>query len=500
MRRACMTGTVGRDSLGSASSQLTSSQDPPEPAPTNPILRLPPAGWSPSLRELHRLHGLLAPGREQLGTRALGTQGRDPGETRGRWGSMGQATGQDVDPDPDSARGAVPERYGSSAPLTLGVEEEFMLVHPGTYELVPAYGDVARGASGHDVHVTPEVTQSVVEAVSPVCCDVNHVEQSLRHHRDVLALAAERAGCRLAAAGTHPYCWTELERVSDGAHYRRLMTDFPWVAQESVTYGMHVHVGMPSTRAAIAVMNGLRPLLPVLLALGANSPFWKGRATGLASVRTPLAGLYPRSGVAPRFTSWAEYEQTLRALHVADGSTPDPARVWWMIRPAPHHGTIEVRAFDTQTDVAEAVALTALTQALCERLLHEDPRLATVLADGPDVVLEENLWAAARSGSHAEFVDVQRARRVPLREVVEDLLEVVAAPMAQLGSSHCLSIIETMAVRNGAARQLDRHSEEDDLQAVMRQLVRRTRSGADAPSESESVESAPVPALAALAR
>jgi glutamate---cysteine ligase / carboxylate-amine ligase len=382
--------------------------------------------------------------------------------------------GQQASQPASSRTTALEHGFGAVDGLTLGVEEEFMLVHPGTYELVPAYSDVAELATPEGIRVASEVTRSVVEAITPVCADVAEVERHLVRQRAVLAAAAHDSGCRLAGAGTHPCCWTELEQVTDEPRYRQLHHDFPWVARESVTYGMHVHVGMPSPDAAIGVMNGLRPLLPVLVALSTNSPFWKGAATGLRSVRMPLAGLYPRSGVAPRFGSWEEYTRTLHALHAADGQAPDPSKVWWLVRPAPTHGTIEVRVFDTQTDVDEAVALTAMVQAMCDRLLAGDARLAQVLGDAPDVVIEENIWAATRSGCDAGLIDVARSARVPVREALAELLDVLAEPMGRLGSQAHLATIERMALRNGADRQLEHTGAPADFQPLMRELVRRT--------------------------
>ena len=365
--------------------------------------------------------------------------------------------------------------YGTGTPLTLGIEEEFMLLHPTTFELVPAFGEVAKQLRARGGQVDAEMTQSVLEGVTPVCADIAEAEQQVLHLRRSFAEAAAAAGCCIAAAGTHPFCWTDLEQVTDGARYREIMDDFPWVAKESVTYGMHVHVGMPSAEDALRVMAGLKPILAHFVALAANSPFWKGEETGLRSVRLPLAGLYPRSGLPPRLDSWSEYEHMVWALRDDNDEQPDPTKIWWLIRPQPRFGTVEVRIFDTQTEPAEALALVALTQAACAHVLAGgDFGAVPGAAFAPDTVYEDNIWHALRGGMDATLANVTTGERAPAHASVDLLLAVLAPVMVELGSSHAVATLQRMARSNGASRQLSTYSDTGNFSAVLQDLVERT--------------------------
>ena len=177
----------------------------------------------------------------------------------------------------------------------------------------------------------------------------------------------ERAGplgLRRASAGTHPFAVWHETVVSSGERYQAVYGSMRELARREPTFALHVHVGVPDPEDAIALANRMRAHLPLLLALSANSPFWQGRDTGLASARTPLFQAFPRVGIPREFDDYDDYVETVDLLIRCD-AFPEPTFLWWDVRPQPRFGTVEVRIMDAQTTVAETAALVALVQ--CSR-------------------------------------------------------------------------------------------------------------------------------------
>ena len=242
---------------------------------------------------------------------------------------------------------------------TIGVEEELMLLHPETLDLLPEAARV-RAELGDVVSMRTELPAAQVETASPVCTTLYEAAQSLTAARR--ALVDGVAGyARLAGSGTHPFADPEGALIDD-PRYAGLIAEFPWVLPRQLVFGLHVHVAVDGADRAVAVHDALRSYLPDLAALGANAPFHEGRDSGLASVRPTISGMLPRQGVPPVLGSWEAFEEALR-WGARAGTLPDPRRWWWELRLHPFFGTIEVRVVDTQTTIGETAGNTAVSPA-----------------------------------------------------------------------------------------------------------------------------------------
>jgi glutamate---cysteine ligase / carboxylate-amine ligase len=255
-----------------------------------------------------------------------------------------------------------------------------------------------------------------------------------------------------ASAGTHPFTVWHETVVTGGSRYEAVYGSMRELARREPTFGLHVHIGVPDPEAAIELTNSLRGHLPMLLALSANSPFWQGRDTGLASARTPLFQAFPRVGIPRAFGSYAEYVAAVDLL-IRCEAIDEPTFLWWDVRPQPRFGTVEVRIMDAQTTVGETAALAALVQSIV-RLEVEQGFLPCSQLDVPEA-LDENRFLAARDGVAAELIDVEEERRVPVPELLEALLTACLPHARELGCEPELLRISELSQSPGAVRQLE---------------------------------------------
>ncbi len=265
-------------------------------------------------------------------------------------------------------------------------------------------------------------------------------------------LAATLGGLRLAGAvaGTHPFAvWQEM-LVTPRARHQVVSGSMRALARREPTFALHVHVAVADPEAAVRAVNGMRAHLPVLLALSANSPFWQGRDTGLASARTPLFQAFPRVGIPRVFRDYGDFVEAVDLL-VCTEALPDPTYLWWDVRLQPRLGTVEVRVMDAQGDTDATRALVALTQCLV-RLEAEDGLAPEALVHAPEV-LDENRFLAARDGAEAELVDPVRRRRVPLGTVVSEMLDACRPVARELGCSAELELVPGLLADPPAERQ-----------------------------------------------
>jgi len=291
------------------------------------------------------------------------------------------------------------------------------------------------------------------------------VELATRPHRTVAAAIAElqglrgelaRAlagrGLRSAVAGTHPtVVWHDVE-VSPDPRHQRIDDSMRALAQREPTFALHVHVAVPDPVRAVHALDGIREYLPLLLALSANSPFWQGRGTGLASTRTSVFGAFPRTGIPRRFDSYADWVQTVDTL-LRSGAFPEPTFLWWDVRPQPALGTVEVRVMDAQTDLDATAGLVALVQSLA-RLEIEDGYVSEELVEA-DEVLEENRFIAARDGIEADLLDPVAELRRPARAELRRLLDAVRPHADALGCRDQLERVIGVALAPAFQRQID---------------------------------------------
>jgi glutamate---cysteine ligase / carboxylate-amine ligase len=362
--------------------------------------------------------------------------------------------------------------FGQSTPFSLGVEEEFQLLHEESYELVSRFDEVAEAAA-HERRIRAELLQSVIEVATHVAGSVAEAIEDARGLRATLRDAAAERGAVIASAGTHPFSRWEHQDVTDRKRYRELMEEMRWVAEREVIFGLHVHVGLATADEAIAVSNGLRTYLPELLALSANSPFWLGRDTGLASTRTKLFEAFPRSGLPPAFGSFEEFE-LLVERGVRSGSFPDYTHIWWDARPHPKLGTLEVRICDAQTRLESVTGLVALVQSLVATLAEDFERGAKPQVQ-PVTLVAENKWRAARDGLDGKLIDLERDEERPAREAVLSLVERVEPAASRLGCREELAEVERLLERGtGAEEQRRVYEETGSLLAVAQWLAEET--------------------------
>jgi carboxylate-amine ligase len=368
-------------------------------------------------------------------------------------------------------------RFGAGPPLTVGVEEEYMLVDGGSFDLVSGVEpmlDVAAKSEFAD-RLKPELMQCVLESGTVVCDGIAQAEEDLRQIRRYAAGLARDHGMRLGAAATHPFSLYEHQKITARDRYRMLVEMLQYVARRELVFGMHVHVAVPSPESCLCVMEGLLIELPVLLALSANSPFWRGEATGLMSTRAMIFASFPRSGLPPRFTNYDDYAESVGFME-ATGAIGDYTHLWWDVRPHPRFGTIELRVMDVQTRVEDTVALAAYVQCLVKQLLDE------IDAGQPPVsyhrmLLAENKWLAARYGLDAPLMDLGAGRRVkvPARTLAKRRIRELKPIARELGCAEQLARVEWMLEKGtGAQRQLQVWNANRDIVEVAEEIANAT--------------------------
>jgi carboxylate-amine ligase len=373
------------------------------------------------------------------------------------------------------------EHHFSGPSYTIGIEEELMIVDAGSYELVNAIESLLEDAGNVDTtagEIKPELMESVLEIATRPAANTAEAGQQLRAlRRQVCEIAAPR-NLAIGSSGTHPFALWEDQRIASRQRYRELVNALRFVARQELIFGLHVHVGLDDPDKAIHVANGMRVHLPVLLALSANSPFWRGDGTGMASTRLPIFRAFPRVGVPPSYRDWADYERQIEFM-VSSGVMEDYTYLWYDVRPHPKLGTVEIRACDAQTRVEHTLGLAALIQAMVKELAeHFDE--GKHLGEYPWQMLDENRWLAARHGLEGNLVDLPTNERVATKALAQRLLDRLRDHAQDLGSAAELEGIEDLLTRgNGAARQVVVYEANHDLREVMAEVVAATTGDAD---------------------
>jgi glutamate---cysteine ligase / carboxylate-amine ligase len=364
-------------------------------------------------------------------------------------------------------------KFGKGDPYTLGVEEEYMLLDPETWDLVQHIDSVlAAAADGeHEDRINAELMQSVLEVTTPVCRTAADVGRALTQLRAYVAELARAEGCRFGSAGTHPFSLFERQRITARDRYHQLVDQLQYVARRELIFGMHVHCAVDDPEKAIQVMNGLLVHLPQMLALSASSPFWRGEPTGLASSRQMVFAAFPRSGPPPRFRDYADYAEVVGQLE-RTGCIADYTHIWWDIRPHPRLGTIEMRVCDAVTRLEDVIAITAFFQAIVKHYC-EQVEAGKEVQSWHRMLTTENKWLAARYGLEAPVMDLATGRRnrVPVAQLIRRTLRDVEPHARELGSERELEgVREILARGNGADRQLRVWNANRDIVEVAREI------------------------------
>jgi carboxylate-amine ligase len=332
----------------------------------------------------------------------------------------------------------------------VGIEEEFALLDPADLALVQRFEDLHAAAEVEDSvlaeSITSELISSEIEIRSGKGEDLKAAILAQRDRRRRLFSLAADHGVALAATGTHPWADYRQQHIIESDHYRRVEEGLKYVAWRNNTFSLHVHVGVRGADRAVLVCDRLRPVLPLLLAISANSPFLDGRDSGLHSARTEIfTKSFPRCGVPDEYGGWEQFADYIDFL-VETNSIVEFTQVWWSIRPHLAFGTVEVRICDAQATAAESEALASLIVA-CVAQAARDVDAGAPFEHHPGRLIEENVWRAVRYGLDGELLDLERRQPFPALEAIDRLLQWTAPARAELDIE--LSFPEL----NGAQRQ-----------------------------------------------
>lgn len=347
-----------------------------------------------------------------------------------------------------------------------------MILDSSSLDLVSAIDSII-GEDPPSGEIKPELLESVLEIATSPCANIAAAGAELFALRALTRDRARSRGLEVGAAGTHPFARWEDQRVVSEDRYRGLVRSLGFVARQELVFGMHVHVGMADAEETVQVANGLRSYVPLLIALSANSPLWRGELTGLMSSRIPIFRAFPRVGLPPRFESWADFVARVETMTEA-GMIEDYTYLWYDVRPHPRLGTIEIRAMDSQTRVEHTIGLSALVISLV-KLLAEELRPRAAAPELPWEILDENRWLAARHGLDAELLDHETGQLRGVREMTERLLDRVTPHAQSLGCEQELGNIgDLLRSGNGALRQQMVFEANHDLRELMAEIVATT--------------------------
>jgi carboxylate-amine ligase len=379
--------------------------------------------------------------------------------------------------DLDRAR----EIFESSDDFTIGLEEEFAILEPQTLELAHRFEDVYAACQRDEVlaeSAAGELIAAEVEIRSGRAETFAEAVERQRERRARLFDVVGGMGLALGAMGTHPWADYLEQRIIDTPHYNRLRHELGYVAQRNNTWSLHLHMGVKGADRAIAVCDWMRELLPLLLAISANSPFLDRRDTGLHSVRSEIfTRTFPRCGVPSPFRDWSSYAEFVATLKRL-GSVVESTQLWWSVRPHHSFGTVEVRICDAQTRGEESFAMAGLIAACIAQTALDYDEHGYEGRGGPlaDREIEENLWRAIRYGAGGRMIDFRRGVELETRALLEQVLTWTEPARAQLGLD--LELPE----RNGAQRAREALDSGVAIEDVYRDAVaetRRTYSGAE---------------------
>jgi carboxylate-amine ligase len=364
------------------------------------------------------------------------------------------------------------ETFAGATDFTVGLEEEFAILDPATLDLAPRFEELRDAAAATDpsLHegITGELISSEIEIISGAGADLNDAVARQRDRRRRLFALAESRRAALGATGTHPWADYRRQPIINTEHYRRVKEGLRYVAQRNNTFSLHVHVGLRDIDRAVRVCDRLRPVLPLLLAVSANSPYLDACDSGLHSARSQsFTKSFPRCGVPDAFGGWGPYREYVEFL-VRTRSIVEFTQLWWSVRPHFEFGTVEVRICDAQATAGESEALGALIVA-CVAQAARDVDDAVPFTDPAPRLIEENMWRAIRYGLDGRLIDLERAEEYPALAVGERLAAWTAPMRAELG------IEIRPPEQNGAQRQRNMIESGATMEEVFAASVRETQ-------------------------
>lgn len=359
--------------------------------------------------------------------------------------------------------------FHSSEGPTIGVESELWLVDTAGWDLTSGAPAILKEFPG-DPTVKGELLESIIEINTGICADIGQVRSDLQDRVQAVTKVAAGQGMALISMATHPFArWTD-SHVSRSKRYQDFLQRMQFPVRRLLICGLHVHIGVESGEKAVAIVSGLLRYIPHFIGLSANSPFWDGAITGLASTRTKVFEGMPNAGLPPRLTNYSEFQRFMRTLQRAQ-AIESIREVWWDIRPHPGFGTVEVRVFDAVPTIDAMVSLAALTQCLVVALsaLYDDGQQLELLSEW---IVRENKWRATRYGMDADIIVDDEGRQQALRSSVLEMLERLEPYAQELGCTEELAGVEKVA--NGQPPyelQLARYKETGDFKALIQAAV-----------------------------
>jgi carboxylate-amine ligase len=366
--------------------------------------------------------------------------------------------------------------------FTFGIEEEYFLVDPRTRPLVsePPKSILDESKAKLGGHVSAEYQRSQIEVATRICTRTADARDHLAHLRSGVGGIARRHGLAPIAASTHPFTRWRTQRHTDMQRYKAIADDLKGVGRRMVVGGMHVHVGIDDDDQRIAVMNGMRPYLPLLLAL----PFWQGENTGLKSYRTAINDATPRSGMPEAFASWSDYQRTIGIL-VRSDVIDHATKIWWDLRPSARFPTLELRITDICPLMEDALCIAGLFRCLCRSLWRRNKKGRH--SSSPLLILNENRWRAQRYGLEQGFIDPRGEGIMSSSALLDELLDLTGEDADDLASSADIAHARTILARGTSAdrqlavyrRQLDRGvTRPRALRMIVDELMAETLDGA----------------------
>jgi len=373
------------------------------------------------------------------------------------------------------------ECFDDSTDFTVGIEEEYQLLDPTTLALTNRFEELISEAGPE---LAPRLAGELIASEIEFRTERNETFASaareLVEGRIATLALADRLGIALGVAGVHPFSHWADQRIIDTPHYRRVEEELGYIAWTNNTWSIHLHVGVRGADRAIAVSTAMRSVLPELLALAANSAVFHGRPTRLHSTRMQVfTKSFPRCGVPDAYASWDEYARFVDLLE-RTGSIVESTQIWWSVRPHHNFGTVEVRICDGQTDMGEALAVTALAMA-CVAAFARDHDAGVPLPMHARGLIDENIWRAQRHGLEGALIDLNRGVVRPTTTAIEEILEWSGPVHEPLGLTPFLAGVGRMLTDgNGAMRQEARLAAlGGDVVALQSEIVDRTRRSAD---------------------
>ncbi len=355
---------------------------------------------------------------------------------------------------------AYADLFSHDRSFTVGVEEEYMLCHPTTGDLVPRADSImARLNEDEQERFSYELILSEIEINTPVSETVNEAMGHIRRFRGRVRDMGRELGFRIGISGTHPTALGDEQQFVDSPGYQWVAEQLHYYARRNITFAIHVHVALPDAEAAIAATNAARRWLAPLLALSTNSPFFRARNTGMLSARTFQFGAFPRTNIPGTFRNFEHFREVLETYMTME-SIRLPRHIWWKIRPHAGYGTVEFRVSDMQRSLKRTEMLVALGQAICHRIFR-DLDNNHLQQDFELEYLNDALWKATRFGFDARVADPNDHQVITMAEQVEKLVTYVRPSLTELGTENVVATVEKVLECGSEAReQLDVHAGE----------------------------------------